>query len=260
MRFSSLGSGSRGNAALVEASTTCLMIDCGFSIKETERRLARLGKTPKDIDALLVTHEHSDHIQGVSRLAKRFEIPVWMTPGTHQSSAFQSKKIKGSAQPLLFDAHTPFAINDIEVHPFPVPHDASEPSQFVFYDGESRVAILTDTGSITPHIKTMLSGVDALMLEFNHDVDMLWQGKYPDSLKQRISCDYGHMSNEQAATLLRQIDCKNLQSVAAMHLSSDNNSPDFVYQELEVALGVGQSTMEIADQEHGLAWREIESI
>ncbi len=256
MRFSSLGSGSRGNATLVEARGTCLMIDCGFSLKETERRLARLARQPQQIDALLVTHEHADHIQGVGRLARRFDIPVWMTYGTSLSGPLQSTREDLRLQ--LFDVNSSFSINGIEVQPFPVPHDANEPCQFVFSDGDSKLALLTDTGSVTPHIVGMLANVDALLLECNHDIDLLWQGSYPQSVKQRIAGDYGHMSNRQAAGLLRQVAGSRLQRVVAMHLSRDNNSHDHVIDELLPVLGAAGSRLEIADQEHGLCWREIE--
>ncbi len=230
------------------------MIDCGFSLKETERRLARLERDPEQIDALLVTHEHSDHISGVSRLARRFGIPVWMTCGTSRARPFQSMR----EQLQLFDCHTPFAIKDIEIQPFPVPHDANEPCQFVFSDGDARLALLTDTGSVTPHIVDMLSGVDVLMLECNHDTDLLWAGSYPQSVKQRIAGDYGHMSNHQAADLLSRIRSSRLRKVIAMHLSLDNNSHDHVIESLLPVLDEAAGRLEIADQHHGLCWREIE--
>ena len=259
MRFSSLGSGSKGNATLIEAAETCVMVDCGFSIKETEKRLARLNKTAEDIDAILVTHEHGDHIQGVCGFARRHQVPVCLTPGTFESSAFQRKCEPGYPEIRYIDSHSAFELKALQISPFPVPHDAQEPCQFVFSDGNTKIAILTDTGSETVHISEMLSGVDALLLEFNHDIEMLWQGRYPHHLKERVAGDYGHMSNAQSAMLLKGMDTSHLQIIVAMHLSADNNSPDRVYQELEDALGFGHCSMEIADQQTGIAWRCIDT-
>lgn len=252
MRFASLGSGSRGNATLIEAGQTCVMIDCGFSIKETEKRLARLGKQPGQINAILVTHEHSDHIQGVARVARKHSIPVWLTPGTWRTGKLEN------VEPAFIDSHSEFTIGDLRIQPFPVPHDAQEPCQFVLSDGEFRVAILTDVGSITPHIIEMLNGVDGLMLECNHDRDILLNGAYPESLKRRVSGDYGHMSNDQACELLTLIDRSRLQKLVAMHLSDKNNNLDIVYESLAKVMGADAGIIEIADQAEGLVWRCVE--
>ncbi len=139
MRFASLGSGSRGNATLVEAGKTLVMVDCGFSCAEVERRMARLERLPEDLAGILVTHEHADHISGVGRLARKYKLPVWMTPGT---SAMQ--KDPDGVQVEWFNGHQPFLIGDLEIHPFPVPHDAREPCQFRFSDGTRQLGLLTD--------------------------------------------------------------------------------------------------------------------
>ena len=253
MRFASLGSGSRGNATLVEAGSTCVMIDCGFSVKETEKRLARLGKQAEQITAILVTHEHSDHIQGVARFARRYSVPVWLTPGTWRSGKLEDIEPAG-----FIDSHTRFTIGALTVQPFPVPHDALEPCQFVFSDGEFRIAVLTDTGSVTPHILEMLDGVDGLLLECNHDYDTLLNGPYPESLKRRVAGDYGHMSNKQACELLQRIDRSRLQTLVAMHLSDKNNDLDTVYEALASVMEADAGIIEIADQTEGLAWRRIQ--
>ena len=252
MRFASLGSGSRGNATLIEAGETCVMIDCGFSIKETEKRLARLGKQPDQINAILVTHEHSDHIQGVARVARKHAIPVWLTPGTWRTGKLEN------VEPAFINSHSKFTIGDLQIQPFPVPHDAQEPCQFVLSDGEFKVGILTDVGSITPHIIEMLNGVDGLMLECNHDRDILLNGAYPESLKRRVSGDYGHMSNDQACDLLARIDRSRLQILVAMHLSDKNNNLDIVYESLAKVMGADAGIIEIADQAEGLVWRCVE--
>src|SRR5512145_2317088 len=183
MRFALLGSGSEGNALVVQAGRTRVLLDCGFSLSETVARLSRLGLSPESLHGIVVTHEHGDHISGVAKLARKFSIPVWLSHGTlrAQSVAFAGIPISE------INIHSRFAIGDMEVQPYPVPHDAGEPVQFVFGDGAKRLGVLTDTGSGTPHVETMLSGCHALVLECNHDTGMLMGGPYPYSLKQRVS-------------------------------------------------------------------------
>ena len=252
LRFSSLGSGSRGNATLVEAGRTCVMVDCGFSIAETQRRLGRLGKSPADIDAILVTHEHSDHIGGVAAFARRFGISVWMTAGT---SVMHGETDVPSLD--WFDGHTSFAIGDIQVTPFPVPHDAREPCQFTFSDGAVRLGVLTDTGSITAHIQQQLSGCEALLLECNHDVAMLADGPYPPSLKHRVGGRLGHLSNHQAAELLALLDTTPLTHLVAAHLSDKNNRPELARAALAGVLDCAPDWIGVADQAEGLDWRRV---
>lgn len=252
MRFTSLGSGSRGNATLVEAGTTCLMIDCGFSTVEVERRLARLEYEAENISGILVTHEHSDHLQGVGRFARKYSLPVWMTSGTHA----------GCRQEIfpelnLISSHETFSMQDIHIRPFPVPHDAKEPCQFTFDDGRNKFAILTDTGSSTAHIEEMINGVDALMLECNHDTEMLMQGSYSRALKERVGGQYGHMNNQQAAELLVSIDHSRLQTLVAAHLSQENNSETLVRSVLDDVMKGEQERIRIADQEGSLGWFEL---
>jgi len=252
MRFSSIGSGSRGNGTLVTRHNTALLIDCGFSVKQTVPRLARLKQDPESISAIVVTHEHGDHINGVAVMARRYQIPVWATHG----SAMQF--VPGELPELnIFSSHERFEIGDLEICPFPVPHDAREPSQFVFSDGAHSLGLLTDVGSTTPHIEASLNGCDALLLESNYDAEMLSESEYPASLKARISGTRGHLSNHQAASLLRQLDCSRLQHFAAAHLSEQNNSPEIVRETLAAALDCGPEWVAIADQDSGLDWRQI---
>ena len=255
MRFASLGSGSRGNATLIEAGDSRVMVDCGFSIRETERRLARFDCEPGELNAILVTHEHGDHVNGVTRFARKHSIPVWVTSGT-----LRSNKLAELPDHLLhiIDIHSTWTIGDIQIEPFPVPHDALEPCQFVFSDGQRRIGLLTDTGMVTPHICAVLSGVDSLLLECNHDTEMLRDSSYAPVLKERIASNYGHMSNEQAAGLLAQIDCNNLQHLVAMHLSEENNTHDAVRASLNQVLQCGDSAIEIAGQDDGLYWRRLD--
>ena len=202
MRFAYLGSGSKGNSALIESDGTCVMVDCGFSVAETESRLARLGRTAADIDALLVTHEHADHIGGVARIARKHGIPVWMTAGTYSAT-----RDRAFPEPTLFNCHSEFSIGAIEVMPMPVPHDAREPCQFVFHDGGHRLGILTDTGHVTRHVLEHLAGCDGLVIECNHDLHMLMRGPYPAAVKRRVAGDLGHLNNDQAAALVGRLDC-----------------------------------------------------
>ncbi len=252
MRFASIGSGSRGNATLVEVGGTTLLLDCGFSASQATKRLARLGVEAAQLSAIVVTHEHSDHIGGVAALARRYQLPVYLTPGSARHP-----KLADLPGARLFNCHEPFAIDDIEVHPFPVPHDAMEPSQFVFSDGARRLGVLTDVGCWTPHIETRLSGCDALMLETNHDADMLAQGPYPASLKRRVGGQQGHLSNAQSAQLLARLDRSRLQHIVAVHLSEQNNRPDLARQALAGVLGCEQEWVGVADQSEGFGWRQI---
>lgn len=254
MRFACLGSGSEGNALVVEAGDTRILLDCGFGLRETATRLGRLGLVPGELDAIIVTHEHSDHIGGVMRLAARYALPVWVSHGTH---AYLANLNQVPTDCHLFDSHSPFAIGALSVHPFPVPHDAREPTQFVFGDGRVRLGVLTDTGCTTPHIQAMLSGCEALVLECNHDAAMLANGPYPPALKRRVAGNYGHLDNAAAAELLRALDTARLQHIIAAHLSRKNNTPRLAREALAAALGCEQEWIGLADQDTGFGWREI---
>lgn len=251
MRFASLGSGSCGNATVVEQGGTLLLVDCGFSIRETEQRLLRLGREPERIAALLVTHEHSDHLGGVARFARKYRLPVWMTAGTRAACRDLPPQVE------LFNSHTPFAVGDIEVQPYPVPHDARDPAQFVFGNGAVRLGLLTDVGSLTPHIEQQLNGCEALFLECNHDREMLANGVYPPPLKARVGGSYGHLSNDQAAQLLARLDLSALQHVVAAHLSEKNNTPQLARAALGAVLGCTADEVAAADQATGIGWREL---
>ena len=194
---------------LVEHAATCVLVDCGFSVRETERRLARLGRSGDELNAIVVTHEHGDHI------------------------------------------------DDLQVQPFPVPHHAREPCQFVFGDGERRLGILTDVGCATAHITEQLSGCDALMLECNHEKTLLDNGNYPLSLKRRVAGSQGHLSNAQAETLLRGLETGRLKQVVAAHLSEKHNTPELARAALAAALGCESDWVAVADQDAGLDWREV---
>jgi len=252
MRFASLGSGSRGNATLVECQTTLVMIDCGFSCRETERRMERLGCHPGELAALLVTHEHGDHVRGVAPLARKYGFPVWLTRGTRHM-------LRDTDMPQLhtLDAATCIDIGELQIRPFTVPHDAREPCQFAVQAGGRRLGLLTDTGCMTPHIVESLGACDALFLECNHDAAMLAGGPYSPSLKRRVGGPLGHLSNAQAADLLVRLDTSRLQHLVAAHLSDKNNQPDLARTALATAMGCEPDWIGVADQETGLDWRTI---
>ena len=252
MRFASLGSGSRGNATLIQAGRTTVMVDCGFSISETELRLARLGVAPGELDAILVTHEHSDHASGVGRFAARHRIPVRCSAGTREACL----KL-GLETAEAFDSHQPFEIGELRVIPVTVPHDAREPVQFVFDGGTQRFGLLTDVGSLTPHIRRMYDGCGALLLECNHDREMLENGPYPAALKARVGGPLGHLSNVQAAELLRGVDKQWSQHLVAAHLSEKNNTPELARIALAEAMDCDADWIAVASQDEGLDWREI---
>jgi phosphoribosyl 1,2-cyclic phosphodiesterase len=254
VRFASIGSGSEGNGLVVEAGTTRVLIDCGFGVRDTATRLARIGVLPESIDAILVTHEHSDHVGGVPAFAAKHAIPVWLTFGTLTAVG---ERFAGVERVFGFDSRDSFAIGDLEIRPFPVPHDAREPVQFVVSDGAFRLGVLTDLGMSTPCVEQSLSGCDALVLETNHDLDLLAGSDYPYSLKQRISGRFGHLHNEGAAALLAAIDTSRLQHLVAAHLSRQNNTPDRARAALAAVLSCAADWIGIAGQADGFDWRAL---
>lgn len=252
MRFACLGSGSEGNGLLVEVGATRVLIDCGFGIRDTVARLARIGVAPETVTAIIVTHEHSDHVGGVAAFAARYQTPVWLTFGTLSAVA---ERFAGLPKVYGFDTEDAFAIDAIEVRPFPVPHDAREPVQFVCGDGQWRLGVLTDLGVSTLHVEASLSGCDALVLECNHDSGMLANGHYPYALKQRIAGRFGHLDNDAAGVLLSRLDNSKLKHVFAAHLSQHNNLPDLARAALATALGCSLDWIGIAEQHDGFGWR-----
>lgn len=253
LRFASLGSGSSGNSTLIRVSDTAVMLDCGFSVAETTRRLARLGMLPGQIDAIVVTHEHDDHIGGVARFARRHGIPVWMSHGTWRGL----EPMFDSVQVNLVEGYDAFSVGGMQIEPFPVPHDAREPAQFVFGDGASRLGVITDAGEITPHIEATLGNCDALVIECNHDADMLARSNYPPRLRARIASRLGHLDNAAAAQLLSRVAGPRLRHVIAAHLSQQNNSRELAQQALCSVLGCDPQWIGVADQEAGFDWREL---
>lgn len=257
MRFCSLGSGSEGNALVVEVtagtSISRVMMDCGFGLAETEARLARVGLAADDLDAIVVTHEHSDHIGGVARMARKHSIPVWLTHGT---ARVLSDRAIPAALLRFIDPHQRFSVGDLEITPYTVPHDAYEPVQFVFSDGQSRLGVLTDVGSTTAHIEENLAACEALVLEANHDLSMLRDGPYPPSLKKRVSGKFGHLDNDTAAALLGRLRHGRLRHVVAAHLSRQNNTPMLAKTAFAAVMGCALNDIGLACQDEGLDWLE----
>ncbi|MEJ1127547.1 MBL fold metallo-hydrolase [Variovorax sp. CCNWLW225] len=257
LRFRSLGSGSTGNAALVEATsggrTSRLLIDCGFGLRQLDLRLARAGLAATDIDAIFVTHEHGDHIGCAHSLSRRNRIPVWMSEGTWLATG--GRDFEGRLNLARDDAE--FAVGDIAVQPFTVPHDAREPLQLRCSDGARTLGVLTDLGHATAHVLSRLSGVHALLLEFNHDSELLANSAYPAFLKLRVGGKHGHLSNEAAADIARAVRHEGLRHVVAAHLSEQNNRPDIVRRLMAEALGGHEAEMLTASASEGSPWLDV---
>lgn len=253
LQFASLGSGSKGNGTLVRHGDSIILVDCGFTLKETQRRLQRLNIQPENLSAVIVTHEHSDHIGGVGPLARKFKLPIYMTPGT-----YRARDIGQIPNLQLIRGYSPFAVGDIDVKPIAVPHDATEPAQFIFQANTLRLGILTDLGSITPHVESHYHRCDGLLIEANHDPQMLASGQYPPSLKHRVGGPWGHLSNQQAADFLRRIDCTKLQQLVIGHISQQNNTLSLAQQAFHGLLDSVQS-VQFACQEHGFDWISLDA-
>lgn len=256
MRFASLASGSRGNCLVAEAGATRVLVDCGLSPRETERRLARLGLAPAELSAILVTHEHDDHVGHAYPFAARHALPVYLTHGTRRAQEDAGAATDG-VELRLIEGRAPFAVGDVRVEPFTVPHDAREPVQFVLGDGARRLGVLTDLGTSTAHVETVLSGCDALVLETNHDLDLLWGGDYPKWLKERIGGPFGHLDNAAAGRLLAALERSRLKHVVAAHLSQQNNTAALARAALAQALGCEADWVGVATQDEGFGWRDL---
>jgi len=257
LRFCSLGSGSSGNATLVEAhggiTVTRMLVDCGFTQRELRARLARAGLTIDDIDAIFVTHEHGDHVGCAVSLARRHGIPLWMSRGTWRAvGAPELPDLVHFAR----DGES-ITIGDLLLSPYTVPHDAREPLQPRFSDGAVHLGVLTDVGSMTAHLIEKLQGCDALLLECNHDLAMLAASRYPASLKARISGRYGHLSNDAAAQILSACLHDGLRHIVAAHLSRENNRPELALAALAEVSGADASEIRAAGPDWGFDWIEM---
>lgn len=233
MRVSILGSGSGGNCTVIASSRTVVMVDAGFSRRETLRRLQLAGESPDRVQALLLSHEHSDHIAGLPMLTKHHRWPVYLNQGTREALSAQ-----GSQIPVMetFVTGCPFLIGDIEVTAFTVPHDAADPVAFAFRVEGVRIAVVTDLGYLPENVKDSIRGADCLVIESNHDVEMLKVGPYPWSLKQRVLSRLGHLSNDGASGFLQQDFDGRAAHIVLAHLSENNNVPELARLCAEQAL------------------------
>ncbi len=253
MRFSVLGSGSGGNATLVARGAQGLLIDCGLTVRQLELRLAAVDFAPSALSAIVLTHEHDDHIAGAAALSRKYRIPILTTHGTQTAAAERLVNAHG-IDFLLPDRSIDFGAFTITA--VLVPHDAREPCQFVLDDGEWRLGILTDVGQVTPHLLREFAALDAMVLEFNHDVDLLAASVYPPSLRERIAGPYGHLSNVQASAMLEQLDLSQLRTLVAAHLSEKTNSPALVAACLRERVPA-HARWHIATQHEPLPWCEV---
>jgi len=255
LRFKSLGSGSTGNATLVEATglrPRRLLVDCGLGIRQLSVRLAQAGLAEGDIDAIFITHEHSDHIGCARQFARRHRIPVWMSRGTQEGIGLPD------FDGLLNTARDGEAIDlgELQLMPFTVPHDAREPLQLTCTDGASKLGLLTDLGHATAHLLAHLAHCDALLLECNHDSELLAQSVYPPFLKRRVGGMYGHLSNAAAGEIARSVAHGGLRQLVAAHLSQQNNRPELARQAMLEALGSATEIM-VADAGAGTHWLDV---
>lgn len=254
MRFASLGSGSRGNATVIQAGNTCVLMDCGFTIKETERRLALLGLAPKDLDAIVVTHEHSDHLKGVPAFARRYDLTTYMTPGT-----FRARDLGKLPDLQLIENYQAFKLGDLDIVPVAVPHDAREPAQFIFCHEDMRLGVLTDLGNVSAHVEKCYQDCDALLLEANHDSMMLSMGPYPMSLKDRVGGPWGHLNNQQALRFVQSLDLDRLKQLVIAHISEKNNALSKV-QEVFQNISEQLEDVQFASQDEGFDWVDMDPL
>ena len=257
MRFKSLGSGSSGNATVIEAGSGAnvkrLLIDCGLKPKILLERLGAAGLAATQIDAIFITHEHSDHLGCARQWALRHRTPVWMSHGTHLATA--QSDFEGMLR--LTQDGMPIDLGELQVTPFTVPHDAREPLQLSCSDGDRKMGVLTDLGHATAHVLAHLAGCHALLLECNHDAQMLAGGAYPAFLKQRVGGRFGHLSNVDAAQIAKSLDHAGLNHVIAAHLSRQNNRPDLAQEALAFALGRNAADIAVATQDEGCDWINV---
>ena len=256
MRLCSIASGSSGNCIYVGSDTTHLLVDVGISGKRTEAGLKELDLSMRDIDGIFITHEHADHIAGLGVLGRKYGIPIYATKGT--INAIKNSNAVGEIPDELFcpiSADEKIVIKDLVCNPMRISHDAAEPVAYRIQHGKKRVGIITDLGNYNDYTVESLKGMDALLLEANHDVNMLQVGPYPYYLKQRILGDRGHLSNERAGQLLCSLLHDKLQSVMLGHLSKENNLPELAYEAVRVEV----TMTKLKEKEEGSVHTDIET-
>ncbi len=237
---SMLASGSRGNSALVSSTATRILVDAGISCRETFKRMKSLGEDPASLSAILITHEHSDHVYGLATLAKKLRIPIYMTGATHAAWSRAMRTEKGERPQLerleRFESGHRFQVGDIEVKPFTIPHDAADPVGFTFRVEGAKVSVATDLGYLPANVRDHLRGSDILVMESNHDVEMLRGGSYPWVVKQRVASNVGHLSNTALADFFTGDYDNSAAFVVLAHLSEENNHPEIALREAQKAL------------------------
>src|SRR6201988_2293298 len=237
---SMLASGSRGNCAVVASACTKILVDAGISCRETFKRIKSLGEDPRSLSAILITHEHTDHVYGLATLAKKLHIPIFMTGATHQMWARAMRNETGERPQLekleKFESGHTFHVGDIAVKPFTIPHDAADPVGFTFGAEGVKVGLATDLGYIPLSVRDHLRGCDVLIMESNHDLEMLRGGPYPWSVKQRVMSRVGHLSNVALADFFPSDYDNSATFVVLAHLSEQNNHPEIARREAEKAL------------------------
>ena len=248
LSVSVLASGSRGNATYISDGRTSILIDAGLSGVEIQRRMARKGLDPSSLDAILVSHEHADHIHGVGVLSRRFGLTVYINDGTRQASENALGKLSGFSP---FSCGHAFTIGSLAIHPFSISHDAEDPAGFTISCNGGKVGVATDLGIATGVVKTHLQACDILILEANHDPQMLIDGPYPWPLKQRIRGRSGHLSNDDTALLLEVLQHDRLAHVILAHLSQENNTPDKARQAVRTVLNGARARLHVASQAAG---------
>ena len=257
MKFCSIASGSSGNCIFAGSSHTSVLVDAGISGKRIEQGLNGLDMTTKDIDGILVTHEHSDHIKGLGVLARRYGLPIYGTKGTLDAVADVpniGKIPEGLFHVVRTD--TDFSVGDLTIHPFAISHDAAEPCGYrISHDGKS-AAVATDMGCYDDYIVENLKGLDVLLLESNHDVHMLQAGRYPYYLKRRIMSDKGHLSNETSGQLLCRVLHDNIREIFLGHLSKENNYEALAFETVSDEITLGDNPYKSKDFRISIAHRD----
>ncbi|MCI9081968.1 MAG: MBL fold metallo-hydrolase [Lachnospiraceae bacterium] len=260
MKLCSIASGSSGNCIFAGSDSTSLMIDTGISGKRIEEGLNEIGHTAREMNGILITHEHSDHISGLGVMARRYGIPIYATAGTKR--AILNCKSVGEIPEELFREICPdadFVIGDITVSPVTISHDAAQPTAYVLRQGRKSMAVMTDLGRYDSYIVEKLQNLDLILLEANHDVHMLQVGKYPYYLKQRILGDRGHLSNELSGQLLSQILHEHLKTVILGHLSKENNYEQLAYETVRLEIDLADNPYHAGDFPIHVAKRDMVS-
>ena len=242
-----LASGSRGNSALVSSSRTRVLVDAGISCRETFKRLKAVGEDPHQLSAIVITHEHADHVAGLAVLARKLRVPIFMTGATHHVWARSERDATGEPPQIpqleIFTSGHRFQIGDIEVTPFTIPHDAADPVGFAFRVEGAKLAVATDLGYLPPNVCDHLRGCDVLVMESNHDLEMLRVGPYPWSVKQRVMSRVGHLSNHALADFFRDDYDGGASYIVLAHISEQNNHPELARGAAMNALGPRQTLL-----------------